>query len=337
MSFLDKFVTDGVIIIKIKIEKPEIAKRAAEEGKIYSFGKEIWRFIVVFLTGSFIAGIIPAIYEMYEFLSDPEMFDKLEEVFLTEDSSFWGMMDLVSDMSDAMYIVTLFCTAILILTVIIYCTKIEKRSCYSTGIVKKNAVSHYGIGLLIGIVSFSLCMLLGVITGVIEINGINKNCNVLIVILYLLGFMIQGFSEEISFRGYFMVSLMKRSSAVKAVLVDSLAFAICHILNPGLNVLAFVNLMIIGIFLSLYVIKTNDIWGAAGYHSMWNFAQGVLYGVSVSGTNVNNSILNSTLDESRNLLSGGEFGIEGSIFTTIVMVAVMVIVMCAGYRKKKES
>ena len=48
--------------MKMRLEKPEIAKRAGEEGKIYSFGKEIWRFILVFLIGSFIAGLLPAIY-----------------------------------------------------------------------------------------------------------------------------------------------------------------------------------------------------------------------------------------------------------------------------------
>ena len=326
--------------MKLKLEKPEIAEEASEKGKIYTFGKEIWRFILVFLIGSFIAGIVPAIYEMYEFMTDPEMFDKLEEIILTGESSFWDMMDLVSDMTDTMYILTLFCTAILIITVIIYCTKIEKRPCHSLGMVKKNAVGHYGMGLLVGIVSFSLCVLFGVLTGTIEINGINKNCNILIVVLYFLGFMVQGFSEEISFRGYFMVSLMKRSSAVKAVLVNSLFFAICHILNPGLTIVAFINLMIIGVFLSLYVIKTNDIWGAAGYHSMWNFAQGTLYGISVSGTNVGSSVLNSTTnDNSHWLLSGGEFGMEGSIITTIVMLVVLVLVMYLGdkFKEKKQT
>ena len=68
--------------MNMRLVKPEIAKRAGEEGKIYSFGKEIWRFILVFLIGSFIAGLIPAIYEMYLFLSDMEMFDQLQRLFL---------------------------------------------------------------------------------------------------------------------------------------------------------------------------------------------------------------------------------------------------------------
>ena len=57
--------------MNMRLVKPEIAKRAGEEGKIYSFGKEIWRFILVFLIGSFIAGLIPA-WRQYAFqAADP--------------------------------------------------------------------------------------------------------------------------------------------------------------------------------------------------------------------------------------------------------------------------
>lgn len=321
--------------VKIPLEKPNIAKRAAEEGKIYSFGKEIWRFILVFLIGSFIAGLIPAIYEMYLFLSDVEMFDQLQQLFLSGESTFADMMELAVNMTDEMYILTLFCTLILIVTVLVYCSKIEKRSFYSMGIVKKHGMKHYLQGLFVGAVSFSLCVLIGAALGIVELKGFNSKCNILFVILYFFGFIIQGFSEEIAFRGYFMVSLMKRSSAVKAVLVNSLAFAFCHMLNPGLTVLAFVNLMLIGIFLSVYVIKTNDIWGAAGYHSMWNFIQGTFYGISVSGTNVESAVLTSEIHDGNRILTGGAFGMEGSILTTIVMAVVLVLVVLY-YDRKKE-
>ena len=242
---------------------------------------------------------------MYLFLSDVEMFDQLQRLFLNDDSSFSDMMELATNMTDEMYILTLFCTLILIISVLVYCNKIEKRSYYSMGIVKKDGAKHYVQGLLVGAVSFSLCVLAGAALGFVDIKGWNQNCNLLIVLLYFIGFLVQGFSEEIAFRGYFMISLMKRSSAVKAVLVNSLAFAFCHMLNPGLTVLAFFNLMLIGIFLSLYVIKTNDIWGAAGYHSMWNFVQGTFYGISVSGTNVGSAVLSSEIKPGNIFLTGG--------------------------------
>ena len=184
--------------MNMRLVKPEIAKRAGEEGKIYSFGKEIWRFILVFLIGSFIAGLIPAIYEMYLFLSDMEMFDQLQRLFLNGDSSFSDMMELATNMTDGMYILTLFCTLILIISVLVYCNKIEKRSYYSMGLVKKDGAKHYVQGLLVGAVSFSLCVLAGFALGFINIKGWNQNCNLLIVLLYFIGFLVQGFSEEIA-------------------------------------------------------------------------------------------------------------------------------------------
>ena len=69
------------------------------------------------------------------------------------------MMELATNMTDGMYILTLFCTLILIISVLIYCNKIEKRSYYSMGLVKKDGAKHYVQGLLIGAVSFSLCVL----------------------------------------------------------------------------------------------------------------------------------------------------------------------------------
>lgn len=321
--------------MKIELKKPEIAEVAEKLGVHRTLGKEIGIFILVFLIGSLIAGIIPAIYDFYVLFTDPELFDRIERMLLQSENNFSSMMDFVIDMSDAMYILTLFCTAIVILTVIIYCTKLEHRNLYSLGIGKKHACKHYLLGLLAGLASFSLCVLLGVLTHTIEIKGMHENLNIGIIILYFAGFVIQGFSEEITFRGYFMVSLMKKNSVRKAVLINSLAFAICHMLNPGLTIIAFLNLMIIGVFLSIYVIKTNDLWGAAAYHSMWNFAQGVLYGISVSGTTVKSAILDTETISSVSTLSGGRFGTEGSIFTTIVML-LFLIVLLLGTRTKSS-
>jgi hypothetical protein len=315
------------------LKKPEIAKIAEEQGTHRSLVKEILIFILVFFIGSLVAGIIPAIYEMYVMLTDADIMDRLEAMLISGRLSYTDMVDLVLDMNDAMYILTLLCTIIVIVTVVIYCRKIEHRSLKSMGFVRENAVKHYLTGILVGFASFTLCFLLGIVSGCIHVDGINPKLNLGIVLLYIVGFMIQSLSEEVTFRGYFMISLMKKNSALKAVLINAFAFALCHILNPGLSVIAMINLMMIGVFLSVYVLVTNDIWGAAAYHFMWNFAQGALYGVSVSGTKVLGAVLSTTVDETPAILSGGIFGTEGSIFTTIVMGGFLAIMIYINKRK----
>lgn len=308
-------------MMEIKMKKPQIAIEA-EKGKRRTLGAEIGIFILVFFIGSLVAGIIPAVYDMVAMLNDEDTLNKIEEAILNPNGAFSGMMDIVMDMTDGMYIITLFCTFIVILTAIFYCTKIEKRSLYSMGITREHAGTHYGIGLAFGLVLFSLCVGIAALLGGIRFEGLRENVNPFIVILYLVGFGIQGFSEEIMFRGYFMVSIMKKSSVTKAVFINSLAFAIAHMLNPGLTVVAFINLMLIGVLMSVYVMKTNNIWGAAAFHSMWNFAQGILYGISVSGTDAKSAVL-LTESTGAKIINGGLFGLEASIVTTIVVAAAL--------------
>lgn len=308
-------------MMEIKMKKPQIAIEA-EKGKRRTLGAEIGIFILVFFIGSLVAGIIPAVYDMVVMLNDEDTLNKIEEAILNPNGAFSGMMDIVMDMTDGMYIITLFCTSIVILTAIFYCTKIEKRSLYSMGITREHAGTHYGIGLAFGLVLFSLCVGIAALLGGIRFEGLRENVNPFIVILYLVGFGIQGFSEEITFRGYFMVSIMKKNSVTKAVFINSLAFAIAHMLNPGLTVVAFINLMLIGVLMSVYVMKTNNIWGAAAFHSMWNFAQGILYGISVSGTDAKSAVL-LTESTGAKIINGGLFGLEASIVTTIVVAAAL--------------
>ena len=74
------------------------------------------------------------------------------------------------------------------------------------------------------------------------------------------------------------------------------------------------------------MILTDDIWGGCAIHSIWNCTQGNLYGISVSGTNEMESVMKTVAASDSKILTGGDFGIEGSIFTTIVLVTATAIV-----------
>jgi len=104
-----------------------------------------------------------------------------------------------------------------------------------------------------------------------------------------------------------------------AVMISSAAFGMAHIGNPGISVLAMINLILFGVFAALYMIYFDDIWGGCAIHSIWNFTQGNLYGISVSGSADSESVFRTTAKTSHAFLTGGKFGIEGSIFTTLVL------------------
>lgn len=112
------------------------------------------------------------------------------------------------------------------------------------------------------------------------------------------------------------------------IIVSSIAFAALHLGNSGISPLALVNLALFGVFAGVYFIQRGNIWGVAAIHSIWNFAQGNIFGILVSGNDFGITIFEATINEEMTLVNGGDFGLEGGILTTIVLVVATVITLC---------
>lgn len=130
-----------------------------------------------------------------------------------------------------------------------------------------------------------------------------------------------------------MLSIARKNSVAAGVILNSLVFSALHLLNSGISVLAIVNLFLFGIFASLYYLWRGNIWGVAAVHSMWNFTQGNVFGILVSGGDFGTSLLTSTVSNSGTLLNGGAFGLEGGLAVTIVLAAGIVFVALANVKR----
>ncbi|MCQ2429257.1 MAG: CPBP family intramembrane metalloprotease [Clostridia bacterium] len=218
-------------------------------------------------------------------------------------------------------LVQLFLTAAVIVTVLIYALKIEKRSAASLGLHRRGLIPEYAAGLLIGAVIFSGAVGICALSGSITLTPA-ESVNVPLLLAFFVGFLVQGFSEELLCRGLLMVSLSRGNPVWACVTVNSLFFAILHLGNPGISLLAFLNLALFGVFASLYTLRRGSLWGIAALHSVWNFVQGNLWGISVSGMSAMPSVFRTALgtEKADVLFNGGAFGLEGGIGVTIVLV-----------------
>lgn len=232
-----------------------------------------------------------------------------------------AVYDFMGSLPEWFSVASLLGTAITTLLVIVYCRGIEGRSTASMGLARNGMLKRYGLGFLIGTVMITATVALAVLLGGARFTGFNAGVSLLYLGLFFLGYLVQGMSEEVCVRGYFMVSCMNRVGAVAAVLISSLAFAAMHLLNAGVTVLAFANLTLFGVFTAVYVLRTDDLWGVCAIHSAWNFLQGNIFGISVSGTGATSSLFGTAFTEGRELISGGAFGIEGGLCTTVVLLA----------------
>ena len=233
---------------------------------------------------------------------------------------------------------SLFVTVTTIILCIIWCRLIEKRSFYSMGFSKKGAFKSYLIGLFVGLIMMSLVYLICASTGAIRFVGVNSDMKVGLILLFFLGFMIQGASEEIFLRGLFMISASRRLPVGGAIAISSIFFSLMHMSNTGFGLIPVLNLALFGVFASLYMLRFNNIWGICAIHSMWNFAQGNLFGCLVSGLDVGESILISEANELRMMTNGGAFGPEGGIAVTLVLlVSIMFIVFLPSNKSDKKQ
>lgn len=139
-------------------------------------------------------------------------------------------------------------------------------------------------------------------------------------LLFLVGFLLQGASEEILCRGYLMGALLRGRNPWVAVTVNSAAFALLHLFNPGVSPLAICNTFLFGVLMSLIVLRRGNLWGACAFHSLWNFAQGNLFGICVSGLSAGPSPFLSFLSPGMPLWNGSQYGLEASLPVTLCLL-----------------
>ena len=313
------------------MDKPEFFKQSGESLTSPKLIVQIFSFLIVFVIIYILEAIIPSIVSIKPMLEEMESQNLLDGSKI-ELSQSMAVANMISASPEVM-IPSLLSTVFGTIMSIVYCRNIEVRPLTSMGVRKEKSVPHYFMGFLTGIVMISAITLLSVCFGVNSIS-VCSGINIGMILLYLLGFFVQGMSEEFIFRGYLLTTVGGYHAVWIAVAVNSVAFSMAHVFNPGFDVLPCINLVLFGVFASFYMICTGDIWGVCGIHSMWNFMQGHFYGISVSGTGDTESVFRTTSQTPHGWLSGGEFGIEGSIFTTLILTAGIAVIFL---KMKKDS
>ncbi len=219
---------------------------------------------------------------------------------------------------------------------------IEKRSLSSIGFNKNNWLKKYSLGFLIGLAMMSIIVLILLPFGYITVEknpiqpvGVSAISSVLVV---LFGWIIQGATEEIVTRGWLLNVLTTKYNIGVGLLISSTLFGLMHLTNPNVNYIAVINIILVGLFYGLYVIKTNDLWAVCGMHSAWNFAQGNLFGFEVSGIDVSvGTLVDLNLVES-DFVAGGIFGPEAGIIATFVLlvsIGILLFIDKKGYFSNK--
>lgn len=194
---------------------------------------------------------------------------------------------------------------------------VSKKSIKDLGLhIRKDSIYQLVFGLIFGAVSISLVFVILNLTGHIKITISEFNFST-DLLTGLVIFLLVGFSEEIFFRGYVMNALEQMQRPWVVILLSSFIFAIAHIANPNLSVLGILNICFVGVLFALMYVKTKSLWMPIGYHITWNYFQGNIWGLPVSGLDIKGLFASEIIQE--DILSGGAFGPEGGMIATMVI------------------
>ena len=136
-------------------------------------------------------------------------------------------------------------------------------------------------------------------------------------LLSLWFFTLPAAAEEALFRGYLLQALAERWGSLTALWVTSILFGLIHLGNPNTSMVGIGNIVVAGLFLGAVYLRTASLWWASAAHLGWNWALGFLADVPVSGLELVDSPLYEGVPRGAELISGGEFGPEGSLVATV--------------------
>lgn len=212
---------------------------------------------------------------------------------------------------------------IVILGVSVLCWKlIERKKLSEMGVTKH--IGGWLIGALIGVGLLAVCVAAIALTGSIRFDGLFTDPDVLMIVLMLGGFIIQGAAEEFLCRGLVLCSLRDRVPLPVAVAASTLAFIYPHWstlreFEPQYVFSGLLCLVVISCVFSFLTLKTKSIWAACGLHSVWNFCLSCILGLNLSGSEGASASVINMRAEGENLLNGGMYGIEASVVTAVVL------------------
>jgi len=134
-------------------------------------------------------------------------------------------------------------------------------------------------------------------------------------------FLIAALAEESLFRGYPLQTLSRAGLVWLAVLLTSVPFAIIHLQNPSATAFSSINTGLAGVWLAAAYLRTRSLWFPLGVHWAWNWAQGSILGLPVSGiTDLAAHPVFRAYDHGPAWLTGGSYGLEGGVACTVALM-----------------
>jgi len=197
----------------------------------------------------------------------------------------------------------------------------------------RSSMENLGLGILGGAGSACLVLAPPLMAGVAQISGTPGDQTSVSVIIFVTALLALGaMGEELMMRGYGFQVLLAASGPWSTILPVGIVFAWLHTGNPNATWLGIGNTAGFGILFGYAFFRSRDIWLPAGLHFGWNITL-PLFGVNVSGLRMNMTG-HEMVWHTGTIWSGGDYGPEGSVLTSMVMILLAIYLWRVPIRRQ---
>jgi uncharacterized protein len=208
-----------------------------------------------------------------------------------------------------------------------YVRVVEKRAV--TELSAGHAARELGFGLGLGALLFCATIAIVAAFGAYQITG-NNGWQIMLAVLpaSILG----GVLEEVLIRGVVFRILEQWLGSWTALGISAVIFGALHLLNPGATLLNAAAISIeAGVLLAAAYMLTRRLWLCIGTHIAWNFTQGGIFSVAVSGGSSKGLLQSRMIGP--DWLTGGAFGAEASVVALVVCLAAGIALVVLAAKK----
>ncbi|MEL1253954.1 type II CAAX endopeptidase family protein [Flavobacterium sp. DGU38] len=211
-----------------------------------------------------------------------------------------------------------------IFSYILFFKKYDKR--IITEFSTKGIVKNISLGILISVILQSLTIFVMYLNGNYSIVNINPVSFVLIpfAIMFTVAII-----EEILVRGIIFRILEEKLGSYISLTISAVLFGVFHLANPHGTLLSSICIIMAGFLFGAAFIYSRNLWLPIALHFAWNFTQSGIFGAITSGNEKTNSLFEAKI-QGPEIITGGEFGPEGSIqaivFCTLGTILFLILI-----------
>jgi membrane protease YdiL (CAAX protease family) len=199
----------------------------------------------------------------------------------------------------------------------------------------RKSMENMAMGILGGAGAASLVLAPPLIARAARISGTPQDQPSFTVMVFVIALLALGaMGEELMMRGYGFQILLARTGTWATIVPVGVVFAWLHTGNPNATWLGIANTAGFGILFGYAFVRSRDLWLPVGLHFGWNVTL-PLFGVNVSGLRMKMTG-HEMVWSAGNLWSGGEYGPEASVLTSIAMIVLAVYLWKAPIRRQSS-